>query len=199
MPAKSTNHTIIIREIEDNIAVKQRMLKQLADSIHDVAEVFLSSLRSGGKIFFCGNGGSAADSQHLATELVVRLRASYPRPAIPAMALTVDTSTLTAAANDYGFEKIFSRQIEAHGRSGDVLCGISTSGNSANVIEAVKSAQELGLRSVAFLGGSGGKLKKMVDNSIIIPSDNTARIQEGHILVGHILCQLVEENLFPQS
>ncbi len=141
----------------------------------------------------CGNGGSAADSQHIAAELVVRLRSSVERRAIGAMALTVDSSILTAGGNDYGFENVFSRQVEAYGREGDVLIAISTSGNSENVIAAVEQANEDDIHTIGLLGGDGGELKDLVDDFVLVPSDVTARIQECHILIGHIWCEMIEE------
>ena len=154
------------------------------------------SMGKGGKILLCGNGGSAADAQHIAAELVVRLTSQNSRPAIAAQALTVDSSILTASANDFGFEFVFSRQIEALGNRDDTLIAISTSGNSNNVIEAVNMAHEKGLYVIGLLGGSGGKLEKLVDLPVIVPSSETARIQEAHALIGHILCDLAEQDLF---
>lgn len=187
----------IISSIEDNIFTKQTLFqKQTIDLIEEIGTKLASIIEHGGKIMFCGNGGSAADSQHLAAELVVRLRSSFERPAIPAIALTVDTSILTAGGNDYGFDYIFSRQVEALGNSKDALVAISTSGNSANVIKAIEAAKTKNMFVVGFLGGNGGKIKEMCDISFIAPSNNTARIQETHILVGHILCEIIEESLF---
>ena len=185
--------------LRDSIAVKEKMLAALVPQIEAVADLLTHCLSNGGKVLFCGNGGSAADAQHLATELVVRLRSSFERPALAALALTVDTSVLTAAGNDYGFDRIFSRQVAALGRPGDILIGISTSGNSPNIIEAVREAGNGQLKTIGFLGGKGGKLAAMTDYSLIIPSEKTMRIQEGHILAGHIICELVEEHLFPKS
>lgn len=189
-------HTRITSHIEESIAVKRQVLQALPATIAAVAEKMAAALRAGGKILFCGNGGSAADAQHLAAEFVVRFRSSFPRPALPALALTVDTSVLTAAGNDFGFQQIFSRQVEALGKRGDLLVATSTSGNSPNVIEAVKTAADRGIFVVAFLGGNGGKLAGMADIAVTIPSTVTARIQECHIMIGHILCEIVEEMLF---
>jgi len=186
----------IRKQIEENIAVKQQLLKQLPGVIEQAATRLVQCLKNGGKIMLCGNGGSAADAQHIAAELVVRLKSSFNRPAIPALALTVDTSILTAGGNDFGFDHIFARQVEALGKSGDALIAISTSGNSANVIEAVRVAREKGILTVGFLGGDGGKLKEQVDIPIVIPTATTARIQESHILIGHILCEIIEQELF---
>ncbi|MGH1366396.1 MAG: D-sedoheptulose-7-phosphate isomerase [Calditrichia bacterium] len=188
--------TEIRSQIEENIRVKQALLENCEDVIAQCAEILIASLQNGGKLLLCGNGGSAADAQHLAAELVVRLRGSFKRPAIPAMALTVDSSILTAGGNDLGFQQIFARQVEAFGKPEDVLIGISTSGNSNNVLEAVEVAAANKMKTIALLGGSGGALSELVDLSLIVPSSNTARIQECHILVGHILCLLIEEALF---
>jgi D-sedoheptulose 7-phosphate isomerase len=186
---------LISHQINDNIYLHKALLKTCAKSIEECVYYFVKSLRNGGKILFCGNGGSAADSQHLAAELVVRLRSTFNRSAIPAIALTVDSSILTAAGNDFGFKKIFSRQIEALGNSDDVLVVISTSGNSLNIIEAAKTARKKNIPVVGFLGGSGGKVAPIVDLPVIVPSGVAARIQEAHILIGHIICELVEVEL----
>ena len=155
---------------------------------------FSSALKQGQKILFVGNGGSAADAQHLAAEIVGRFERE--RSGLAALALTTDSSTLTSIANDYGFESIFSRQLEALGQEGDVFIAISTSGNSPNLVQAVEVAKAKGLVTIGMLGKTGGDLKALVDECLIVPSENTARIQEAHILIGHILCQLVEESLF---
>jgi len=187
----------ITSAIEDNIFTKQSLFKtQTIELIEEIGVQLAKIIEKGGKILFCGNGGSAADSQHLAAELVVRLRSSFNRPAIPAIALTVDTSILTAGGNDYGFDYVFSRQVEALGREKDALIAISTSGNSLNVIKAIEEAKKKNMFVVGFLGGNGGKIKDMCDISFVAPSNNTARIQETHILVGHILCEIIEETLF---
>ncbi len=166
---------------------------KLDELIELVGKQLAVSLSNGGTLFWCGNGGSAADSQHLAAELVGRFKKN--RRALRSVALTTDTSVLTCVANDYSYNDIFSRQIEALGRSGDVLVGISTSGNSHNVIQALKTAKEMGLVTIAMLGKDGGMTKKLVDHSLIIPSNSTARIQEMHILIGHILCEIIEKEL----
>jgi D-sedoheptulose 7-phosphate isomerase len=152
-------------------------------------------LRAGGKLLICGNGGSAADAQHYATELVARLY-QRERPAMAAIALTTDTSALTALANDYGFERVFSRQVEALGRPGDVLLGLSTSGNSPNVLAAMTEAKARGMKTVVFVG-EGGKMAQSADVVLSVPSKNTMRIQEIHLALGHILCKLVEESVHP--
>jgi len=147
---------------------------------------------------FCGNGGSAADSQHLAAELVVRLRGNVERRAIAALALTVDSSILTAGGNDYGFDNIFKRQVEAFGGTGDVLVAITTSGTSPNVVKAVEEANTRGVRTIGLLGGTGGILKDLCTASVVVPSTITARIQESHILIGHIWCEMIEESVLAQ-
>lgn len=193
---RSAVNQAITDNIRENIAVKQEILNRMIPPVAQAAEKLVDCLRGGGKLLLCGNGGSAADAQHLAAELVVRLRSAVERPALPALALTVDSSILTAGGNDYGFNQVFSRQIEALGHPGDVLIAISTSGNSPNVIAAVEAARRKDLFVIGFLGGSGGKLAAQVDLPLTVPSHTTARIQESHILIGHILCLLVEELLF---
>ena len=193
---RSSINQVIKDNVRENIAVKQEILSQMIQPVAQAAEKLVDCLHGGGKLLFCGNGGSAADAQHLAAELVVRLRSAVERPALPALALTVDSSVLTAGGNDYGFTQVFSRQIEALGNPGDVLIAISTSGNSPNVIAAVETARQKKIFVVGFLGGSGGKLAALVDLPLTVPSHTTARIQESHILIGHILCLLIEELLF---
>jgi len=188
---------IITRHFREHIEVQQKVLRECGPAIEQCARLFVETYRRGGKVMFCGNGGSAADSQHLAAELVVRLRGSFDRPALAAIALSVDTSILTAGGNDFGFEQIFSRQIEALGQPGDLLVAISTSGNSENVRRAVQTARQNRIQTIGFLGGEGGQLKSEVDLPLVIPSETTARIQEAHITVGHIICELLEESLFP--
>ncbi len=174
--------------------VKRKIAKEILPEILEAGFEMATRLKAGGTLFLCGNGGSAADSQHLAAELVSRLR--MERAAIPALALTTDTSVLTAMANDYDYTQTFSRQVEAFGKKGDVLLGISTSGNSRNVIEAMKMAGEKGLYRIGLLGKDGGNLANFVDTAIVVPSSDTQRIQEGHITIGHILCDIVEQYLF---
>lgn len=168
-------------------------LDQLADDIQRAADKLIISLRSGHKIMFCGNGGSAADSQHLAAELTGRF--IKDRKPLAAMALSTDTSALTCIGNDYSFADVFDRQVRGLGQAGDCLVGISTSGNSENVIRAVNSARELGIQTIGLLGRDGGKLRELCDISIVVPSSTTARIQEAHILIGHTLCGEVEQAL----
>lgn len=166
----------------------------LVQRIYDASAMMIQCLQKGGKILWCGNGGSAADSQHLSAELVARL--NMTRPGLASLALTTDTSLITAWSNDVGFETLFSRQVEALGKKGDALFGLSTSGNSPNVLEAVKSARKKEMTSIALLGKNGGTIHEFTDLSIIIPSDNTQHIQEAHITIGHILCDLIESKLF---
>jgi D-sedoheptulose 7-phosphate isomerase len=169
-----------------------------AHAIAAAAGLIGDAFRAGGKLLLCGNGGSAADCQHMAAEFVSRLTKDFERPGLPAIALTTDTSFLTAYANDCGFEGIFARQVEALGRAGDVLIGISTSGNSPNVIQALELARQKGMRSVS-LTGRGGRLAKLADVAISVPSDDTQHIQEAHLAVEHLLCTLVEEALFGEA
>ncbi len=191
-----SKENFIEQSLKESSRVKLDTLAKCANSISTAVDLITNALRNGNKLLFCGNGGSAADAQHLATELVVRLSHDVKRPAIAAIALTTDTSLLTAAGNDIGFDNLFARQVEGIGNEGDVLIAISTSGNSGNVVRAVNLAKTGGLKVIGFLGGSGGKLKELVDIPIIIPSSNVQRIQEGHITVGHIVCELVERELY---
>ncbi|MFA7325748.1 MAG: D-sedoheptulose 7-phosphate isomerase [Candidatus Kapaibacterium sp.] len=183
----------ITEEITQSIEAKQKLMQYCSDDIYDIAIKLAEVIKSGNKIMLCGNGGSAADSQHIAAELVVRLRSEVNRPAIPAMALTVDTSILTAGGNDLGFDNIFARGVEAFGQKGDALIAISTSGNSENVIRAVEMAKKKGVIAIGLLGNEGGKLKSECDDFVVVPSNVTARIQECHILIGHIWCRIIEE------
>ncbi len=184
----------------DHTAETVRLVREeCVDDIASAAELLVTSLRGGGKILICGNGGSAADAQHLATEFVSTLTIDNPRPSIPAIALTTDTSLLTAIANDFGVEGVFERQVESLGRDGDVLIAISTSGNSANVVRASERAQEQGLRVIALTGGSGGKLAPLADVAIRVPSAVTAHIQECHLAVEQLLASLVEDALYPRA
>lgn len=185
--------------IKESIALKEKILKDkiLLQRVSDVAEACVDTLCDGGKVLFCGNGGSAADAQHLAAELSGRFY--YDREPLFAEALHVNTSYLTAVANDYSYNEIYSRLVKAKGRKGDVLIGLSTSGNSGNVIRAFEEAEKIGMINVAFTGESGGKMKNMVDFLINVPSKDTPRIQEAHITIGHIICELIESKLFPKE
>jgi D-sedoheptulose 7-phosphate isomerase len=179
-----------------SISVKQLLLQDevFLTSVADIGLIMTASLSRGGRIFFCGNGGSAADAQHLAAELTGRFLKE--RPSLAGIALTTNTSTLTAIANDYSYEEVFSRQIEGLAQPGDVLLGISTSGNSGNVLRAMDVARQMKVFTVALTGKTGGKLATHAEHCIRIPSDETPRIQEGHILTGHILAEIVEAELF---
>jgi D-sedoheptulose 7-phosphate isomerase len=178
---------------EQHLAVARASQAELAGAFADMLEAWEKAVRGGGKLLFFGNGGSAADAQHIACELVVRLVSH--RPSIAAIALTTDTSMLTAAGNDYGFESIFARQIEGLGRPGDLAIGISTSGNSANVVRALKEAKARNIDTAAFTGGSGGEMLAIAAHSLVVPSTVTARIQEMHITLGHMLCGALERRL----
>lgn len=182
-------------ELQAGVALREQASRDLAAPLAAAARLIADAIKAGGKLLICGNGGSAADAQHYATELVARLY-QRERPAMAAVALTTDTSALTALANDYGFEKVFSRQVEALGRAGDVLLGLSTSGNSPNVVEAITQARSLGMKVVSFTG-AGGKMAALSDVVLSVPSQNTMRIQEIHLALGHTLCKLIEEMVFP--
>lgn len=186
----------IQRQIADSAATKQAILENeaLIDVIVSVAQACVAVYRNGKKTLLAGNGGSAADAQHIAAELVGRY--GFDRPSLPSLALTTDSSNLTAIGNDYGYDKVFSRQLEGMAQEGDLFIGISTSGNSQNVINAFESAKERGVTTVALVGRDGGKMAEMADYAIIIPSNATPRIQESHILIGHILCDIIEKELF---
>ncbi len=183
----------VTQSLYESATLKQEVAATQAAVIQAMIDAIWASLQDGGKLLLCGNGGSAADAQHLATECMVRLQ--HDRCPLPALALTTDTSLLTAAANDWGFETIFARQIEGLGRPGDVLLAISTSGHSRNVIRAVEEARRQDLRTLGLLGKSGGDLKQMVDIALVVPSANTQRVQEVHITVGHILCEALEHRM----
>ncbi len=181
--------------IEESIKTKQSLIgdEKILTGIEKAINLISDSLKNQGKVMVFGNGGSAADAQHFAGEIVGRYKKE--RKGYPAIALTTDTSIITSVANDYSFDAIFSRQIEALGKKGDIAFGISTSGNSKNVIEGIKKAKELGISTICLLGKDGGKLKDLAELSIVIPSDNIPRIQEAHILIIHIICEEVEKNL----
>ncbi len=185
--------------LNESSETKINMLKECSEDILSAVNIISDSYKEGKKLLLCGNGGSAADCQHIATEFMIRLSHHINRPALPAIALTTDSSNLTAGGNDIGFENIFARNIEGLGNEGDVLITISTSGNSPNLLKAVEQAKSKGLKVIGFLGGSGGKLKALVNLPIIIPSSNTQRIQEGHITTAHIICELVEDELYGNS
>src|SRR6266849_1524243 len=184
------------RWIEASISVKQLLLKivEVVSGMTRVSEILVETYKQGNKPLLFGNGGSAADAQHIAAEFVGRF--AFDRPPLPALALSVNTSCITAIGNDYGFDFVFSRQVEALGRPGDVAIGISTSGNSANVLRALSVAKKMGLHTVALTGYTGGKLKDAVDHCICAPSNEIPRIQECHILIGHVISELVERAIF---
>jgi len=184
--------------LSSSIKVKNAIIADpsLIATISKVADLCIETLKSGNRILLAGNGGSAADAQHIAAEFVSRFM--YDRPGLPAMALTTDTSMLTAIGNDYGYERLFERQLEANSRKGDLFIGISTSGNSLNILRALSRCKELGVIAVG-LAGSGGKIRSVCDYLIPVPSDSTPRIQEAHITIGHIICGIVESTIFPQQ
>ena len=186
----------IPQSITESIAAKQALLDnpEFLDRIQRAADMITASLRSGGKIHFCGNGGSAADAQHLAAELSGRFY--FDRPPLNAEALHCNTSYLTAVGNDYGYEYIFARLLRGTAKKGDVLVGISTSGNSQNVVKAFEKAKEMGIQTLSMTGAGGGKMKELADICLNVPSTDTPRIQEAHIMVGHIICELVETAMF---
>ena len=194
--------TLVYRQrfIEDSLKAsadtKLKIAECCSSEISKAIDLIIGALNGKKKLLLCGNGGSAADAQHLATEFVVRLSPTIKRPGLPAIALTTDTSNLTAAANDIGYDNVFARSIEALGNEGDVLIGITTSGNSPSVNNAFTTAKSRGMVTIGFLGKDGGQSKSLVDLAIIVPSSDTQRIQEGHITIGHIIFQEVEQEMF---
>jgi D-sedoheptulose 7-phosphate isomerase len=192
---KSVYTEQIVAYLQESARVKLHTAETCSAAIDQTAALLVNCFRNGGKVLLCGNGGSAADCQHVAAEFVSLLRQDHPRPALPAIALTTDTSFLTARANDFGFDEVFSRQVEALGRAGDVLIGISTSGNSRNVVQAVRTARERGLQTIGLLG-QGGVLTDLVDAAVVVPSSNTQHVQEAMLAIEHILCELTERQLF---
>ena len=187
----------IIKQLEDSANTKIAMARNLPDKIAEAAQKIINTYQAGCKVLLIGNGGSAADAQHIAAELVGRFK--MERKALSAIALTTNTSLLTAVANDYGYDTVFSRQVEALAGKNDILIVITTSGVSPNILKAVEAARAKGAKVIGLTGKTGGKLKDMADLAIVVPSDNTQRIQEGHITIGHIICHLVENGLFPES
>jgi D-sedoheptulose 7-phosphate isomerase len=187
------------KSIEASIAVKEKLLRdaRLIATVGQVAEILIESVGAGNKLILIGNGGSAADAQHIAAEFVGRF--AFDRPALPALALSVNTSCVTAIGNDYGFDLVFSRQIEALGRRGDVAIGISTGGKSPNVLRGMSTAKKMGMETVGLTGATGGPLADVVDHCICVPSTETPRIQECHILIGHIISELVEQTIFHEE
>lgn len=181
----------------ESIQVKEELLRLSVSSIKKIADLMISCLKKGGKVILFGNGGSASDAQHIAAELMGKFKKN--RNALAAIALTTNTSVLTALANDYGYEVIFAKQIEALGQKNDLVIGISTSGRAKNVILGLRQAKKMGLKTIALSGGDGGEIVKLADLAIIVPSSITARIQEAHITIGHIFSELVEEELCPEE
>lgn len=194
--------TLLYREkfitdsLRESAETKNKIAERCSADISKAIDLLVKALNQKKKILLCGNGGSAADAQHLATEFVIRLSPTIKRPGLPAIALTTDTSNLTAGSNDFGYDNVFARSVEALGTEGDVLIGISTSGNSASVNNAFAKAKEKKMVTIGFLGKDGGKSKELVDLAIIVPSSDTQRIQEGHITIGHIIFQEVEQEMF---
>jgi D-sedoheptulose 7-phosphate isomerase len=186
-------------QIKKSYEVKKNILenKEIFNEIIKIGEILIDVYKKGNKLLIAGNGGSAADAQHIAGELVSKFY--FDRPALPAIALTTDTSIITAIGNDYGYEYLFSRQIEANGVKGDAFLGISTSGNSKNIIEGVKKAKEKGLITIGLTGETGGEMKNLCDYIIKVPSSETPRIQESHILIGHIWCSMIEKDIFGEE
>lgn len=187
----------IVTHIQKGIHLRQKILDHNCHQVlSKMAEICAASIKKGGKILFCGNGGSAADAQHIAAEFIVRLVAHRDRSALPAINLAMDSSTMTACANDYGYDYVFARPLEALGREGDILLGITTSGNSKNVIQAFMSAKKMGIQTFGFLNHDGGKALQFCDHAFLVPSDETALIQEIHITAGHVFAELVEDLIF---
>lgn len=184
----------ILDYARQSLAVKQRFFEQHAAAVAEAAELLIAAIKAGGKVLIFGNGGSAADAQHIAAELVNRL--TYDRPPIAALALTTDTSILTSVGNDSSFEELFERQLRALGRAGDVALAISTSGNSPNVLRAAGAARQLNVKVVAMAGRGGGKLTPLADVALVVEADNTQHIQETHITIGHILCELIQDAIY---
>jgi D-sedoheptulose 7-phosphate isomerase len=186
----------ILDSLRESAETKQRIAEQCVAEILKAVDILIEAFNKKKKVLLCGNGGSASDAQHLATEFVIRLNPKIQRPGLPAIALTADTANLTAGANDIGYDNVFARSVEALGEPGDVLIGISTSGNSASVNNAFRKAREKGMLTIGMLGKDGGTSKGLVDLAIVVPSEDTQRIQEGHITIGHIIFQEVEQEMF---
>jgi D-sedoheptulose 7-phosphate isomerase len=184
----------ITESIKESIEVTKKLLsKELCKEIEIAGHIITAHLIGGRRLFICGNGGSAADAQHIAAEFTIRYLPNSKRPALPVIALTTDTSAITACGNDFGYDQVFAQQLKALAETGDVVLLVSTSGNSENIIKAAYLANSLAVTTIGLLGGDGGKLKEICNHSIVVPSTSTARIQESHILIGHIFCQLVED------
>jgi D-sedoheptulose 7-phosphate isomerase len=184
--------------LRESIRVKEATLETCIPSLLEACDALTEAFSGGKKLLICGNGGSAADAQHLAAEFISTLSQSFPRRALPAIALTTDSSTLTSRANDYGFDEVFSRQVEALGQPGDVLLSISTSGGSKNCVAAMQAAKPLSVKNIALVGGSGGTMAELADIAIVVPSHQTMHVQESHLALYHILCHIVERQLNPE-
>lgn len=191
------NQSYILQQIQESIAIKNKILNDpnIIDIINQVANEVIAAYKRGNKTLLAGNGGSAADAQHIAGEFVSRFY--YDRPGLASIALTTDTSVLTAIGNDYGYERLFARQIQANGKKGDVFIAISTSGNSPNILLALEEAKTMEIITVGLTGETGGKMKALCDYCIRVPSKETPRIQESHIMIGHVICAIVEKEIFP--
>jgi D-sedoheptulose 7-phosphate isomerase len=188
---------VVLKAFNDSAAVKQQFVRDHADRIVEVAKLIVRAFREGHKVLLFGNGGSATDAAHVAAEFVGRYKRE--RTPLPAIALTTDIAAITCIANDYGYDELFARQVRAHGQKGDIAIAISTSGNSPNVLKGVAAAKEGGLTTVAWTGGTGGKLAALADFAFVVPSSVTARIQESHITLGHVLCELTEEEFLGKA
>ncbi len=184
----------ILKAFEDSISVKREFIKENIDAVIELSNIIADAFNSGSKLIIFGNGGSSTDASHIAAEFVGRFK--MERPALPAISLNTNMAVITAIANDYDFSEVFARQMKAHAQDGDIVIGISTSGNSANVVKAMEAARSRGLKTVAFTGAQGGKLASKADHLFAVPSTDTPRIQETHIILGHVVCQMVEEILF---
>ncbi|MFA8341917.1 MAG: SIS domain-containing protein [Rhodothermaceae bacterium] len=186
----------IKEQLVESSEIKLKIVQECSDDIKQSVNILVDAFKNGKKLLLCGNGGSAHALCHIAAEFMIRLSHDLDRPAIAAVALTTDTSNLTAGGNDIGYENVFARNVEGLGNDNDVLIAISTSGNSGNVVKAVEKAKEKNVKVIGFLGGTGGKLLSMVDQAIVVPSNSTQRIQEGHITIAHIICELTERILY---
>jgi D-sedoheptulose 7-phosphate isomerase len=186
------------QHLNKSIEVKNQVREKCLPSLMEAVEMTVNCFQNGHKLLICGNGGSAADAQHLAAEFISTLSQSFPRAALPAIALTTDSSTLTARANDYGFDDVFSRQVEAFGQPGDILISISTSGGSKNCLKAMETSKARGVLNIALIGGTGGKMAELADCAIIVPSGDTMHVQESHLALYHIYCYIVERRLNPE-
>lgn len=180
-------------ELASHLEVINKTIEIMQEKLEEASKLVVETLKNGNKILLCGNGGSAADAQHIAAELVGRYKTE--RKGLPGIALTTDTSALTAISNDYGYDRVFDRQVEALANKGDLLIGISTSGNSANILSALKVAKDMGCNTLGMCGKNGGKMNEVCDITLVVPSDDTPRIQEMHILIGHTICQIIDNEL----